>query len=238
VALRDVPRCSAPVGLPARGRADGGYWPQWTSSPLVAISSWVRVETRRPAGDRRGLFHGVEVGALMSRRLRWQAVLAASCGRSPHAVEAANMRRRTRPRRPRAGSRRGFRHEHRLEDTVDRDAGRELLESLLLDVLPRLVGIALDVRDRDLDGGGAGWAGLRISAPSLCPAGAALRAGASLVASGRGRESASSAAAAVHRRGARVPYGWAAHRAPASPPRGGICLGALGVGAVERIGRP
>ncbi len=51
--------------------------------------------------------------------------------------------------------------EHGLQNAVDRDTRRELFESVLLQLLPRLVWIASDTRNRDLDGGRTRRVGLR-----------------------------------------------------------------------------
>ena len=51
--------------------------------------------------------------------------------------------------------------DHRLEDAVDGDAAGQRFEGLLLDALARLVRVAADARDRDLDGRRARRVGLR-----------------------------------------------------------------------------
>jgi hypothetical protein len=51
--------------------------------------------------------------------------------------------------------------EDRLEHAMNRDAGGELLEGVLLDPLARLIWVAADTRNRNLDGYGSGGAGLR-----------------------------------------------------------------------------
>jgi hypothetical protein len=69
-----------------------------------------------------------------------------------------------------------LRDQDRLEHAVNRDASRELLKGVLLNPLTRLIGVAADARNRDLDWRRAGGAGLRDQgAEASSEAGMALR---------------------------------------------------------------